>query len=288
MGTYTVTVHDAVGTQFVSDSGTVAPPTGVSNVATPSAAVPYTFFYRIDADKATLPLTVSMTVNAVDGVGNPQSSHKVYSAAAGSPVSGIFPLTHETNAFHFSMGNGPAEFDNEHSMAQDEEYAYDIGIVDSNGSTCSGACAANSDFYVYGKTLYAMHAGTVVYLDDTHPENPSPPATVADPVNNLLIIEGANGVYWIYVHMQTGSVTGAGLSVGSVVGQNQAIGNVGNVGWSSAPHVHIEALQLDTMGHLQPYPIEFTNLYSTSTGKAVTNVPLGSWAFNGAQFYDVH
>lgn len=66
-------------------------------------------------------------------------------------------------------------------------------------------------------------------------------ATAAQCNNNYVWISHANGEWTKYTHMQKGSVKGAaGLKVGDSVKAGQLLGNYGEVGCASGPHLHFE------------------------------------------------
>ncbi len=292
LSSYDVEITDANHTSIWSDTRPVAPlPNTTTTTVSQAAPYPYSFLARFPAGFV-LPLQVSITVYGVDAGGNPLLESKSYSATSSNPAPGFFPLSSQASGLSICIGNGPGEFDSIHSTIDEEAFAYDIGACDVNGDDHDGS--SNGDYYIWNQPIVAAQAGTVVFLDDTHPDNPTPGVIPNNAINNVLIIQDAAGVYWEYMHMRPYSSSGLGLSVNSAVRIGQPIARVGNTGDSSGPHLHFESFILDAEGHVQPYPMKFTNLDSHETRTHIPNVPLGTWAYSYdtgsglVAFYDVH
>lgn len=103
-----------------------------------------------------------------------------------------------------------------------------------------------------GTPIYASWPGTVVYERDTyanHALGTSGNSSHTNMVNILAIlldpIEDSNGITHSnlivrYIHINTGSISKNGLSVGSKVNAGDVITEVGHNGWSTGPHLHLE------------------------------------------------
>jgi murein DD-endopeptidase MepM/ murein hydrolase activator NlpD len=115
----------------------------------------------------------------------------------------------------------------------------------------------------FGKPIYAMRPGTVKKVVDYHPD------TTADPKqNNLVEIQHENGYVARYWHLQQNSNSDAGLQVGQKVDAGQMIGRIGNSGWSTGPHLHVDVV--DSSFRTRPFEIEGIFNYS-STGDNDSN-----------------
>ena len=59
---------------------------------------------------------------------------------------------------------------------------------------------------------------------------------------NIVIVNHGNGLTSRYAHLQNGSISAAGIAVGTQVAQGQAVGTVGNTGnaRNTTPHLHFE------------------------------------------------
>ena len=97
----------------------------------------------------------------------------------------------------------------------------------------------NEKYAVFNQIVYSPCEGEVLDIEDKWPnETPwsgNPPYNVG---NHVLIISDKFGV--LMGHLQKGSII---VKVGERVKKGQAIAQVGNSGWTSQPHLHIQAIQ---------------------------------------------
>ncbi|MGH9147560.1 MAG: hypothetical protein ACRD1Q_12685 [Vicinamibacterales bacterium] len=174
-----------------------------------------------------------------------------------------------------------------HSESGVQKYGYDLDVRRYDASQkkwvhASGAGDKNSDWYVYGRPVYAMRSGKVIACWRNSPENPKM-GTGAGNWNDELtkyrnsgsrIYGGGNG-FWIehadgsraeYAHFKPGTVPAAlcphndalmpsvikspdvvdawqyiyvPASQQVTIQAGQFLGNAGNVGTSSNPHLHV-------------------------------------------------
>ena len=94
----------------------------------------------------------------------------------------------------------------------------------------------NTDFHtgiditganVYGKSIVASNAGTVMHVQRTYTPNKG--------YGMYVIVDHGGGYTTLYGHMSNIVV-----NVGDVVARGQKIGEVGSTGWSTGPHLHFE------------------------------------------------
>ena len=94
----------------------------------------------------------------------------------------------------------------------------------------------NTDFHtgiditggnVYGKSIVASNAGTVMHVQRTYTPNKG--------YGMYVIVDHGGGYTTLYGHMSNIVV-----NVGDVVSRGQKIGEVGSTGWSTGPHLHFE------------------------------------------------
>lgn len=146
----------------------------------------------------------------------------------------------------------------------DQVFALDLGVVqydsgwrglekDTDGSK-------NEHFLVWGKPIRAMADGVVLHFENNIPNNwaPFPPDKTEEfydelgkkqkdelwgsfdfggSGNHLYIRHG--DVVALYAHMKKGSIKSELLKVGATVKKGQVLGEGGNSGSSSAPHLHV-------------------------------------------------
>ena len=97
----------------------------------------------------------------------------------------------------------------------------------------------------YGKSLYSPVTGEVVEIRDgitDFSNNVSANAANNNGWGNTIVIQDLEGVYYVRMaHMKFGSLDH--LDVGDWVEQGDYIGKVGQTGYSTSPHLHIQIME---------------------------------------------
>ncbi|MBW8684887.1 M23 family metallopeptidase [Chitinophaga rhizophila] len=129
-----------------------------------------------------------------------------------------------TNLFHYSLRGAV--------------YAMDIVKLKSDGSRANKIFSPKlEDYEIFGDTLYSPCDGRIVKAIGEDPDN-IPPNMARGPHNtNQVLIETENS-YVFLAHLKQGSVV---VKEGDMVKQGDPLGCVGNSGFSSEPHLHIQA-----------------------------------------------
>lgn len=133
-----------------------------------------------------------------------------------------------TNLFHFSLRGAI--------------YAMDIVKLNKYGNRANTVFSRNlEDYAIFGDTIYSPCAGKVVRAYGGNPDN-IPPNMERGPKNtNMVVIEGEH--YTVFMgHLKKGSVM---VQEGDVVKMGQPLGCVGNSGFSSEPHLHIQVHEIE-------------------------------------------
>lgn len=153
-----------------------------------------------------------------------------------------------------------------------QRFSIDLVKVDSNNSSMdpSKDSKYNDSFYAYGEPVYAMRGGEVVKSWDQEEEHfgSSGPNPAAKDINYVLI-EDTSGDLTGYYHLRKGQNT---VAVGDVVEAGDQLGQVGNSGGSSEPHLHIGYTRIEESGRGTLVPMQFENLRAEG-GEAVVGVP---------------
>ena len=131
------------------------------------------------------------------------------------------------------------------------------------------------------KEVLAIADGEVVDCFDGIPENPSAIKMISNEEKraliekagfvplvsgNYAIIKHAKDEYAFYAHIKNGTLK---VKKGDKVKQGQILGNVGNSGNSTGPHLHFQLMDKPSALTGQGLPISFTNLKSF-TGEKIT------------------
>lgn len=106
-----------------------------------------------------------------------------------------------------------------------------------------GRAPVPQDFHIYGKDLLAVADGVVVAVVKDLPDQPPgllPPNLPQDQADgNHVILDLGKGVYVLYAHAAPNSIT---VELQQHVRKGQVLGQVGNSGNTTAPHLHFQAM----------------------------------------------
>lgn len=138
------------------------------------------------------------------------------------------------------LNGGGSPFINGHARVAPQNYALDMLGLDALGRSIGlgDDRAVLENYHIFGAPLYSPCAGTVLHAVDQF-EDLIPPAT--DTVNlagNYVLVDCGAGVEVILAHMKADSVQ---VTVGESVTTETMLGQVGNTGNTSEPHLHMHA-----------------------------------------------
>jgi hypothetical protein len=151
----------------------------------------------------------------------------------------VFPL--RGGRWHIAQGGGRGL--NHHFTFREQRGALDIVQVGPGGARArhrarkEGVHGKNESYLVYGQPVHAPCDGTVVSAAD-HVDDQEPGTIRYQPLygNHVWIDTGAEIVK--LAHLRPGTVT---VTKGDTVHAGQVVGEVGNSGNSTEPHLHIHA-----------------------------------------------
>lgn len=127
-----------------------------------------------------------------------------------------------------------------------QRFAIDWMQMDKAGRLVAGDPSDVHNYTCYGADVLAVADGRVVEtindLDDQKPGTLPDPRTIniRNVDGNHVVLELGDGVFAFYAHLQKGSVT---VTEGSQVKRGQVLGNLGNTGNTSAPHLHFHLME---------------------------------------------
>ena len=174
---------------------------------------------------AVLILMAGMSWKSLEGYVQPESVVDLRSPLRG----GRFVVLH----------GGFSPFINGHYHVRPQNYALDILGLDSWGMRAEpfGDGKDLDAYVIYGATLYSPCNGTVVVAVDGFKDQIPPQSDTENLAGNHVMIE-CEGVEVVLAHMKNGSVQ---VKAGEVVDTQTILGQVGNTGNTSEPHLHIHA-----------------------------------------------
>jgi murein DD-endopeptidase MepM/ murein hydrolase activator NlpD len=132
---------------------------------------------------------------------------------------------------------------NHHHNTLAQRFAFDLIGAGDDGSTHRGTGGRNEDYYAFGRELLAPAAGTVIEVIDGVRDNVPHSLNPFSALGNAVFIQHGPNEISVLAHLKQGSVN---VKVGEHVKTGQIVGQCGNSGNSSEPHLHY---------HLQNSPI---------------------------------
>ncbi len=166
-------------------------------------------------------------------------------ALAGDPPAGerrllAFPLA--DGRFVIAHGGG-SRLLNHHAGHRAQRHALDISAVGAAGFRARGILPEALDAYaVYGAPVTSPCGGRVVTVANDRDDLAPGQTDAGKPAGNHVIIECA-GMRVELAHLRKGSVR---VAAGERVAAGQAIGEVGNSGNTTEPHLHLHAVDART------------------------------------------
>lgn len=151
-----------------------------------------------------------------------------------------------------------------------QRYAIDWAQTYPDGNWFRGDEKVNRDYRGYGQPIYAVADGVVTEARDGIPENVpdmqkrAVEMTLQTIPGNHVIEQIGQGAFATYAHMQTGSVK---VKVGDQVHHGQVLGLLGNSGNSTAPHLHFQICDRNSVLGCEGIPYALSSFEQEKDGK---------------------
>lgn len=125
-----------------------------------------------------------------------------------------------------------------HAEWRGQSHAVDLVAIDEFGRRKGPGAAEDAKSYrIFGRSVIAPCAGTVVASEDRRPDMPVPEADRQNMLGNHVILD-CDGVWIVLAHLRKGSTA---VVPGEKVAEGDLLGAAGNSGNTSEPHLHIHA-----------------------------------------------
>jgi hypothetical protein len=168
------------------------------------------------------------------------------------------------------LSGGRSVAQNHHAETVDQRFAADITAI-RHGRTFSGDGTQLEQYFCFGRAILAPGDGTVVGVSDGIPDNPINAPFDSPPAGNFVMIDYGNSEYSLLAHLKLGSIK---VKVGDKVQPGQKIGQCGNSGNATVPHLHIHLQNTPVLFKGEGLPLQFQNYVAdkkfVSTGEPVT------------------
>jgi hypothetical protein len=158
------------------------------------------------------------------------------------------------DAFYVAWG-GRKSHQNYHIIATDQRFAYDLLIVRGD-ATHTGDGKSNAQYYCFGQPVLAPGFGRVVVAVDSVRDNTPGATNPQSPPGNHVIIDHGNGEFSLLAHMRRGSIK---VKDGQQVAAGDQLGECGNSGNTSEPHIHFHLQTGKAYGEGVGLPAFFNN-----------------------------
>jgi len=141
------------------------------------------------------------------------------------------------NGKQIVLHGGASPFTNGHFHVKPQNYALDIVGLNNLGMRASSFQGGSnlSDYIIYGQAIYSPLNGIVTAVEDKYEDQTPPTTDIEHLAGNYILIE-SEGVEILLAHLKKGSIT---VKKGDIVTTNTLLGQVGNTGNTSEPHLHI-------------------------------------------------
>jgi len=162
---------------------------------------------------------------------------------------------------YYVVHGGDGTLINHHHPFPPQRHALDIVALNAAGLRARGVYPSELDRYViFGATVYSPCDGVVAEAVDDLPDQIPPRPDPANPAGNHVVI-ACRGVEVLLAHLRRGSVR---VTAGQSVTVDDPLGEVGNSGNTSEPHLHIHAERAnrtETSEEKQGVPLSFEGTY---------------------------
>ncbi|WP_312414199.1 M23 family metallopeptidase [Shinella sp.] len=146
-----------------------------------------------------------------------------------------FPF--DRGQYYIGQGGSTTSINNHHTD-KSQRFALDIVALNRLGARADGLMPRSlTDYVIFGRTVKSPCSGIAISTHDGVADNAIGETNTQEPAGNYVIV-ACGSVRVLLGHLRAQSI---GVSAGEVVAAGQTIGNVGNSGNSSEPHLHMHA-----------------------------------------------
>lgn len=152
-----------------------------------------------------------------------------------STVQIISPLR---NGNYYVGQGGASPLLNGHFLVKPQTYAVDFLKLGRYGRRASFIFAGTNlyDYAIFGETVYAPSAGEITVVVDKYDDLTPPQTDIINVAGNHVLIKREDNIEILLAHLKKGSIK---VNVGDIVTVDTVIGQVGNTGNTSEPHLHM-------------------------------------------------
>ena len=153
----------------------------------------------------------------------------------------------------FVFWGGRTVAQNYHAATNDQRFAYDI-LMMKDGASHTGDGARNEDYLCFGQAIVAPAAGRVVEAVGDLPDNVPGQMDKAHVAGNHVVLDLGHDEYALLAHFRQGTLK---VKTGDAVAAGAPLGQCGNSGNSSEPHLHFHLQHGATLFAAAGLPAQF-------------------------------
>ena len=168
-------------------------------------------------------------------------------------------------------GGGETRELNQHHDSPNQRFALDLLGVGEDGKTQRGDGTRNEDYYAFGREVLAPADGTVMEVIKGVRDNTPGSMNPYSAVGNCVVIQHRKKEVSVLAHLKHGSIV---VNVGDNVKRGQLLGNCGNSGNSSEPHLHYHLQNSPVLQDGLGIPCAFQTVVLTKDGQSRNAHPL--------------
>ena len=169
------------------------------------------------------------------------------------------------NGDWFVYQGGRLGYQNPNAYRDAERYAVVFTVL-KDGRPFSGDGSKNEQFYCYGQPVLAPADGTVVQVTDSYADNLPGRSEEVLPLGNRVVIAHGNHEFSLLTHLKQNSIK---VRQGAKVKQGDVVGECGNSGISSAPHLEYRLQNSAGKPYPQTLPAQFVDYVADGAPVAV-------------------
>lgn len=197
--------------------------------------------YKTTFEKAILDILISLDEN--NGINRlyivPHKPEDTLPVLKRNITKMILPFNEEWNV----IWGGTNVEDNYHVEYKNQKYAYDLLILKDEKSYI-GDATINEDYFVFGKEIIAPCDAKVVRVINGVHDNIPGDKNPLQVTGNTIILKTINNEYILFAHLKEESIR---VKKGQIVKQGDVLGQCGNSGNSTEPHLHLSLQNVENM-----------------------------------------
>lgn len=150
---------------------------------------------------------------------------------------------------------------NYHAVDANQRFAYDLLII-RDGVTHVGNGRRNEDYFCFGRPILAPAAGEIVDVIRDVDDNVPGQLNAEQATGNRVVIDHGHGEFSLLAHLRRGSLR---VKSGDRVASGDHLGDCGNSGHSTEPHLHYQLQNGPQFGSSAGLPAQFMNYIADET-----------------------